>query len=560
MKKESKIYKKSELEGLSNLKIDHVLGFVRQLQHTKGEFYGEYFEPLNWQKEILQDVYGTLTNKGIRQYKNVYLEIPKKNGKSGLLSALGLYHLCADGEHNAEVYGCASDKQQASIIFDVAADMVDQNPVLKKVIKPIISVKRLVYKPTRSFYQVVSAEAYSKHGLNVSCCLFDEIHAQPNRDLYDVMTFESGAARKQPIFYFISTAGDDADRTSIGWEVHENAEKVLLGTSNDKTLYARIWGVDDENNRIWTGSTFIQKENKIEWRNKKIWTMVNPSTGDVLDDEKFQESYDKINGNFASEKLFKQLRLNIWVKEKYTNWVHYNTWQQNGGIINEKELQKKECYGGLDLSSKLDLSSFVLTFPPAKPSEKHIVLPFFWLPGDNLPELAKMDKSKYQEWADKGILRLTKGNKIDYRHIRDDIIKLRDLYNFDEIGYDNWHADAVSIDLIDEGFEMVDIRQNFENLSPTMLEIEAMLHGKHINHGNNPILNWNFSNLQVITDNNGNIRPTKAIKQGSRAKRGHKRAKIDGFVAMLLSFCRLLANVEGCVYDERPEGSKILSI
>ena len=186
------------------------------------------------------------------RYNTAYIEVPKKMGKSEMGAGVGLYCLTSDNEWAAEVYGCAADRQQASIVFDVAVAMVDQSPALKKVIKPVLSQKRLVYLPTKSFYQVLSAEAYSKHGFNVHAVIFDELHAQPNRGLYDVMTEGSGDARDQPLFFLITTAGDDPDRASIGWELHQMAVDVLTGVKVDPTFYAMIYGLDRDNKRIWT--------------------------------------------------------------------------------------------------------------------------------------------------------------------------------------------------------------------------------------------------------------------------------------------------------------------
>lgn len=553
---------KKELNILSKKKIDRVLRFMRQLKHTKGIFHGMDFEPLAWQEKIIRDIYGTLKPNGYRQYKSAYIEMPKKNGKSEKLAALALYHLCADGEWNAEVYGCAADKAQASIIFDVAVDMVDQNETLKKVIKPIISVKRLVYLPTKSFYQVVSAEAYSKHGLNISCCLFDEIHAQPSRDLYDVMTFGSGDARAQPLFFFITTAGNDPDKMSIGWEVHKNAEDILLGNSNDKTTYAAIWGLDLENNRIWKGKEFEQRNenNKINWKDKEIWKQINPSMGETIQEETIVEAFDKINGKPYEEKLFKQLRCNIWISDKYTNWVSIDKWMSNSGIIDLDKLKGKLCYGGLDLSSKLDTTAFVLVFPPYEEIKKYTILPTFFLPEGNLQEIIQKDKVKYDEWVEMGLIKLTPENKIDNKSITNEILRLSDKYNIDEIGYDQWHADAVAENLSDEGHIMVEIRQNYQNFSPSMKEIEALLHNNQINHGNNQVLNWMFSNLQVKSNDNGDIRPIKPINVGSMNKKGRKQSKIDGIVAMIIAFCRVFANEQGSVYDSRKDGEKLFMI
>ena len=268
-------------------KADKAINFFRRLRHTKGQWRGVPFTVLPWQEQMLSDVFGTVRENGYRQYKTAYLEIGKKQGKSEVGAGIGLYCLTSDDEWSAEIYGCAADRQQASIVFDVAVDMVDMSPSLRKHVKPILSKKRLVYLPTKSFYQVLSADSYSKHGFNVHAVIFDELHAQPNRGLYDVMTQGSGDARNQPLYFVITTAGDDPDRESIGWEVHKTAESVLPGLKKDPTLYAMIYGLDRENGRIWTGRQFEKaKESWVEedvwrkiWGNKKIWAKVNPSLG-----------------------------------------------------------------------------------------------------------------------------------------------------------------------------------------------------------------------------------------------------------------------------------------
>ena len=213
---------------------DRAAAFIRSLKHTKGTWHGKNFDLLPWQEKIVRDIFGTVKESGYRQYNTAYVEIPKKQGKSELAAAIALYLLAGDGEWGAEVYGCAADRQQASIVFDVACQMVEQCPALKKRIKPVMSQKRLVYAPLNSFYQVLSAESYTKHGLNVHGVVFDELHAQPNRALYDVMTHGSGDARKQPLFFLITTAG--TDRNSICWEVHQKAQDIRFMGQRTMTI------------------------------------------------------------------------------------------------------------------------------------------------------------------------------------------------------------------------------------------------------------------------------------------------------------------------------------
>lgn len=254
-------------------KARRVTGFIECLRHTKGEFHGKPFKLLPWQEKIIRDVFGTVRDDDptMRQYTTAYIEIPKKQGKSELGAAIALNMLANDNEWKAEVYSCASDRQQAAIVFDVAVDMVKQSPALSKRIKIIPSMKRMVYQPTGSIYQVLSSEVATKHGLNVSACIFDELHTQPTRALYDVMTQGSGDARKQPLWFFLTTAG--TDRNSICWEVHQKALDVLEGRKIDPRFYPVIFGLPDDE----------------DWTSEANWYKANPSLGHTITIDKVRD-------------------------------------------------------------------------------------------------------------------------------------------------------------------------------------------------------------------------------------------------------------------------------
>jgi len=201
--------------------------FVELLKLTD-DFHGQPFSPLPWQRQILRDVFGTLNEeRGIRQYRTAYIETPKKNGKSALVSAVALYHLFKRDEPQGEIYGCAGDRSQASIIFDTCVEMIMQDKALEKKVRIRDSYKLIENVETGTTYKVLSAESFTKHGYRPSIVLFDELHVQPNRDLWDTMTKGSFLARRQPLLWVITTAGDDPDRVSIGWEIHEKAAKII---------------------------------------------------------------------------------------------------------------------------------------------------------------------------------------------------------------------------------------------------------------------------------------------------------------------------------------------
>lgn len=355
---------------------DFAVAFIESLCHTKGTWAGKRFELMDWQEQIIRDLFGILKPNGYRQFNTAYIEIPKKNGKSELAAAVALLLTCGDGEQRAEVYGAAADRQQASIVFDVAADMVRMCPALNKRVKILASQKRLIYEPTNSFYQVLSAEAYSKHGFNVHGVVFDELHSQPNRKLYDVLTKGSGDARMQPLFFLITTAGTDTH--SICYEVHQKAQDIIDGRKIDPTFYPVIYGADDTE----------------DWTSPKVWKKCNPSLGETIGVDKVKTACESAKQNPGEENSFRQLRLNQWVKQA-VRWMPMDKWDKCAFAVNEEQLQGRVCYGGLDLSSTTDITAFVLVFPPLDEDDKYIILPYFWIPEDTLDLRVKSIRSKH---------------------------------------------------------------------------------------------------------------------------------------------------------------------
>ena len=505
-------------------KAKRTVDFINCLKHTKGKWRGQPFDLLPWQEAIIRDVFGTVKENGYRQYNTAYVEIPKKNGKSELAAGVALYMTCGDNEWGAEVYGCASDRQQASIVFDVAVDMVEQCPALKKRIKPVMSVKRLVYKPTNSFYQVLSAEAYTKHGLNVHAVIFDELHSQPNRELFDVMTKGSGDARTQPLFFLITTAG--TDRHSVCFEQHQKAEDILQGRKVDPTFYPVIYGASDDE----------------DWSSEDVWRKANPSLGHTIDIEKVRNAYLSAKDNPAEENIFRQLRLNQWVKQS-TRWMQMEKWDACGFPVDEREVLGRECYGGLDLSSSIDITAFVLVFPPRNDTEKYILLPYFWIPEENMRLRVRRDHVPYDVWERQGYLQTTEGNVIHYGFIENFIDDLGRKFHIKEIAFDRWGAVQMVQNLEGLGFTVVPFGQGFKDMSPPTKRLMELVLEKNIAHGGHPVLRWMMDNIFVRTDPAGNIKPDKEKST----------EKIDGAVATIMGLDRAIRNEgsTGSVYDER---------
>ena len=532
--------------------------FFESLKHTKGQFYGQPFTLLPWQKPIVQDVYGTVDQHGVRQYKTVYVEIPKKNGKSELAAGASLFHTFADGERNGEVYGCAADRSQASIVFDVAVDMIDQLPALQKRTKLTLSQKMITDKVSGTFYKVVSSEAYSKHGLNVSAVIFDELHAQPNRGLWDVMTFGAGDARLQPIWWVITTAGDDPDRVSIGWEQHEYAMKILSGDIVDPTWYPVIYGYEPPEN-----------EKPGDIYDEELWKRVNPSLGHTITIESVREAAEKAKQKPADERLFRWLRLNQWITTKLTTWLPIDLFDQTVGEWNRMDLLGKDCYMGLDLSTTTDLSSLALVFPPQGRQLDWRVIWESWIPAASMEERVRRDHVPYDQWLKQGWITATPGDVVDYNLIETRILDLAKLYKVIELDADRAFATMLLQRLENAGITCVDVPQTFVSLTDPMNQTEVLLKGKpgddweddeqsdrdeqadsqeapvqpitggrmltgNLTHEADPVARWAFGNTSIAKNGQGFIKFVKEHKGKSvvRTKR------IDPIAALINAMAR----------------------
>lgn len=499
---------------------DYAVGFIECLSHTKGTWAGKPFELIDWQEQIIRDVFGTIKSNGYRQFNTAYVEIPKKMGKSELAAAVALLLTCGDGEERAEVYGCAADRNQASIVFNVAADMVRLCPALSKRVKILDSQKRLIYLPTGSIYQVLSADVSNKHGFNTHGVVFDELHTQPNRKLFDVMTKGSGDARMQPLYFLITTAGNDTN--SICYEIHQKAQDLLDGRKNDPTFYPVIYGADEAD----------------DWTDPKVWKKANPSLGITVGIDKVRTACESAKQNPAEENSFRQLRLNQWVKQAI-RWMPMDRWDKCSFTTDPDSLAGRVCYGGLDLSSTTDITAFVLVFPPEEEDDKFIILPYFWMPEENIDLRVRRDHVPYDIWEKQGYLKTTDGNVVHYGFIEAFIEKLGEKYNIREIAFDRWGAVQMVQNLEGMGFVVVPFGQGFKDMSPPTKELMKLTLEEKLAHGGHPVLRWMMDNIFIRTDPAGNIKPDKEKST----------EKIDGAVATIMALDRALR----CGSDNRGE-------
>ena len=506
-------------------KADRAVKFIENLCHTKGKWAGKRFWLLPWQEQLIRDIFGIIKPDGYRQFRTAFVEICKKVGKSELVAAVALYLLYADNEPSAEVYGAAADRQQASIVFDVAKQMVEMSPALLKRSKLMTATKRIVNYGNSGYYQVLSAEVGGKHGFSVSGLVFDEIHTQPNRLLYDVLTKGSSDARQNPLHFIITTAG--TDRHSIAYELHTKAVDILEGRRVDPTFYPVVYGLKDDE----------------DWEDEANWYKVNPSLGYTVDIERLRDAYREAKQNPADEVTFKWLRLNMWVSSTVA-WIPDAIFMKGNEEIDLPALEGRDCYGGLDLSSTGDITALVLMFPPRDEDEKYILLPFFWVPEETIPQRVKAASVPYDIWEKQGYLLSTEGNVIHYDFIEKFINDLAEKYHIVEIAVDRWNATQMIQNLEGDGFTMVPFGQGFASMSGPTKDFYRLLMEGQIIHGGHPVLRWMAGNVVVDTDPAGNIKVTKA----------KSKEKIDGIVAAIMALDRCIRNQtepQGSVYDER---------
>ena len=301
-----------------------VIEFIQLLKHT-GDFHGQPFILLPWQLEIIWEIYGRVNEAdGLRQYRKVYLELPKKQGKTELAAALLLFHDATDPP-GGEIYCAAADREQASKVYQAAREMRLQSKSLTKRLRLIDSKKEIHNRATGTFVKVLSSESKTKHGLNPSVIIFDELHAQPNRDLWDVLTFGSSSARLEPLLLVITTSGNDPDRKSIGWEVHEMAVKIQDGELDMPNWYVKIYGAPEASDIF----------------DEAVWRAANPSLGVAVKIETLREEANEARNSEATERLFRWLRLNQWVSTKAIGWLPITLWDTTVGKWRRSDLQGK---------------------------------------------------------------------------------------------------------------------------------------------------------------------------------------------------------------------------
>jgi len=431
------------------------------------------------------------------------LMMPRKNGKTELIAALAIDGLLFDGEIGAEVYSAAADKDQAALCFHVAAQMIRNDAVLSARVDIIDSQKRIVDHKTGSFYRAISAEAYTKHGLNASRVLFDEVHAQPNRELWDVLTSSTGA-RAQPLTVAISTAG--YDRNSILYELYSHAKKVEENPELDRAFLPVIF----------------EAPIGADWTDEKVWHKANPALGDFRSLDEMRAACARAKEIPAQENAFRRLYLNQWT-EQASRWIALASWDACKVEIDRASLKGRRCFIGLDLSSTGDLTAAVAVFPD---DDGFDVLPHFFIPAERIPQRVARDRVPYDVWKRDELITATPGSAVDYEYVRKLLLEWDQEFDVRVVAYDPWNAtDLINRLEKNDGFTCAKMRQGFATLSAPSKSLEKSIVSKRIRHDGHAVLRWNIANMSVETDAAGNIKPSKELST----------ERIDGGYALIMA-------------------------
>lgn len=490
-------------------KGQRVIEFIsKYCRHTKGIFAGQPVQLLEWQKDFVNRVFGWQKPDGTRRFRHAFLLVPRKNGKTTLAACICLYLLFGDHEAGAEIVSVSTDRKSADLSFATARQMVLQDETLSS----LCEITRVsIYIPKNgSVFKVLASDTNSLHGMNTSGILFDEIHAQKDRSMYDVLRTSMGA-RSQPLMLCISTAGIETHGPCF--EQYEYTKRIAEGTVIDPDFYGTVYEADLED----------------DWQSPEIWRKANPSLGTTITEDFLRTEANNAKNTPTFQRSFQRLYLNKWIQDNEHSWLETDAWNKCKQDFAEEGLVGCPCFAGLDLSSTLDLTAFGLVFDtPDGPK----ALCRFWLPEVNLEKRVLKDHVPYDVWRDEGWLRTTPGNAIDYDTIVKDILKDAEQFNLKEIAFDRWNSSHVVNMLTNAGLILLPFGQGFKSMGTPTKDLTRAILQQEISHRGNKILDWNIQNAVIETDA---AECWKLSKQKSRER-------IDGAVALIMAWDRFTAS------------------
>jgi len=502
--------KASKKADPGKIAADRAVAFINNLTHTKGRWAGQKFQLRGWQENgIIRPLFGTLRPDGLRQYRTLLAMLPRKNGKSEIMAGIALYLLLGESEMGGEIYSCAADRGQASLVFDVAAAMIRNDPELSSMTKIVDSTKRIVNPKTGSFYRAISSEAYSKHGFNASAILYDELHTAPDRELWTVLTSSMGT-RTQPLVCGISTAGWNPN--SLCYELYDYGKKVRDGIISDPTFLPVLYEAPQD----------------ADWRDEEVWKACNPALGDFLSIEDMRRACAEAMELPIRQNAFRRLRLNQWT-EVGERWFDAEVWQACGAAVKLEDFEEEGCTVGVDLGGSTSMCAVAVIFKDHS-GGVYVHMKYYTHETD-LRKRSDRDHGDYEAWRDLGFLTVTPGQTVDYEYIERDILEIHRRFGITEICFDRWGAVPLTTRLEKHhGLTCVGVGQGFASMAAPCQELERLVVSRQLRHGNNPILQWNATNTQLEIDAAGNKKPNKAKSTG----------RIDGISALLTALNRLI--------------------
>ena len=501
--------------------------FEKMLVHVQGDKAGQPFILEDWQKFHIRQVFGWRNiETGDRKHRYFYLEIPKGNGKSAFVSGLALYMNAVDGPKGAETYCVAGDTNQARIVFDACKNMIVENPKIKDKFIPL--QYSITHIKSGGIIKVLSSDTAGKHGFRPYFIAFDEMHVQPNRELYDVLTKGMMKSRNS-MCGMITTAGEIG---TFAEEMHDTAVGIAKGTIHNEYWYVGIYSAYDERGESPEDADLFSEE-VIARANPGYGTIIRPADFDIIvQDSKAQKT------GLAS---YKQLHLNVWVGSlhAYINVMDYRAC--NGGKIDldYHTANNTPCYGGIDLASTEDLSAFALLFvPPDMPPE---LVVWQWCPEDTVPQRSKNQNVNYRHWVDEGHIFTTPGDVQDKDAIQAFIAECYDRFNVQMMYADpSFHRAVLGSWIAAHDLPIFPFTQSTSNFSEPTKQLKIWTKQRGINVGDNPVMEWQIDNTMIYRDSNDAIRPMKTVAMGKGRGRGRQSKKIDGVVAAIEAIAAMM--------------------
>jgi phage terminase large subunit-like protein len=496
--------------------------FAQQLRYVEGAKAGQPFVLEPWQRKIVRDLFGWLREDGTRRYRIAYIEVPRKNGKSTFAAGIALYLLLCDREERPQVYSCAGDREQAGIVFRAAREMITAGtPTLQAE----ADLRQYEIRGNRrgGWYAATSAEAYSAHGKSPHGIIFDELHTQPNRQLWDAMLSGRGA-RANPLVVAITTAGHD--RSSICWEMHQRAKAAIADPDADPTFYGVIYGADTSE----------------DWTSEEVWRKANPNLGVSVSLDFLRDECRAARNNPEAENVFRNLFLNQWT-EQAVRWIQMHHWDACQTDFDISEFYGEPVWCGLDLASTRDINALSMVF---RRDGDYYVKCRYWMPEEVADIRGKQDRAQAKRWASQGFITQTDGNVTDYGVICAELCEVAEQFDLQCLAYDPWGpARAMAQQLAAAGFpdeRLKEFRQVIGNFAAPSKEFDRRIANQTLRHDGDPVLRWMVGNVAKEQDKNNNIRPSKSRSAD----------KIDGVVATIMALgVAMVAGEVGSVYEKK---------